>query len=96
MSLLERRLQVLLDADRFARLEAESRSTGKSVGSIVRGAIDLHFAAEDAVDVRAAAAARLLAATEQPVGVEPEWRESKAALMADRGLNDHALGRGDA
>lgn len=80
MSVLEKRLQVLLDADRFARLEAESRSTGRSVGAIVRGAIDLHFAHLGAEATRAAAAHRLLELTDATSGAEPDWAETKALL----------------
>lgn len=65
MSALERRLQVLLDEDRYARLEAESRATGRSMGAIVRGAIDLHF------DADIEAGHRLLERTADPSG-EPQ------------------------
>ncbi|GMA33160.1 hypothetical protein [Litorihabitans aurantiacus] len=82
MSLLEKRLQVLLDDERFRRLESESAATGRSVGSIVRSAIDLHFATNGGGDARAAAARRLLEATAAPeAGTEPDWAESKAAIL---------------
>ncbi len=86
MSALERRLQVLIDDERFARLEAESRGTGRSVGAIVRGAIDVHFAAADGVSVRSSAAHRLLARSIVPHGVEPDWAESKAAIVGSHEL----------
>ncbi len=71
MSALERRLQVLLDEDRYARLEAESRATGRSMGAIVRGAIDLHFDADIEVELRREAGRRLLERTADPSG-EPQ------------------------
>lgn len=91
MSLLERRLQVLLDAERFARLEEESRGSGRSVGAIVREAIDRHFDARQVVELRSAAARRLLAETAIPADAaaghaepgEPDWSASKAAIVAD-------------
>lgn len=86
MSALERRLQVLLDAERFARLEAESASTGRSIGAIVRTAIDQHFSTASLERTRAAAGRRILAATATPSGVEPDWAESKATLVAEREL----------
>ncbi|QOR70702.1 antitoxin [Ruania alkalisoli] len=87
MSVLEKRLQVLLDDDRFERLAAESARSGRSVGSIVRAAIDLHFSTEDVAAARSAAARRLLERTSEPNDVEPDWADTKAALEAqlDRG-----------
>ena len=86
MSALERRLQILVDDERFARLEAESRNTGRSVGAIVRGAIDVHFEATAGVSVRSSAAHRLLERTAVPDGVEPDWAESKVAILGSRVL----------
>lgn len=83
MSLLEKRLQVLLDEGRFARLQAESRDTGRTVGAIVRSAIDLHFSTAGASTARAAAARRLLDRADSPHEAEPSWASSKAALEAD-------------
>mgnify|MGYP003504494114 CR=1 FL=1 len=36
-------LHVLIDEERHARLTEQSKRTGRSVGDIVRSAIDLHF-----------------------------------------------------
>lgn len=82
MSILERRLQVLIDAERYASLEQESRSTGRSVGSIVRSALDAHFSQRLVVERRARAAERLLARTAEVSEREPDWAESKAAIEA--------------
>jgi hypothetical protein len=40
MSMLDRRLQVLIDGERWARLEEEARRRKVSVGTVVREAID--------------------------------------------------------
>jgi hypothetical protein len=77
MSVLEKRLQVLIDAARWERLEAESAQTGQSIGAIVRSSLDLHFS--EAGTVRAAAAGRLLALPEDSA---LEWSATKQA-MAD-------------
>jgi len=52
-------LHVLIDEERHARLTEESKRTGRSVGDIVRSAIDLHFD-EERDQARRAAAARFL------------------------------------
>lgn len=69
---LSRRLQVLLDESRYARLERLSERRGVSVASLVREAIDQAFP-EDWPD-RAAAGARLLAPEPMPVG---DWSTIK-------------------
>lgn len=86
MSALGRRLQVLVDDARFERLEAESRTTGRSVGAIVRSAIDQHFTATDGVTLRSSAAHRLLERTVAPSDIEPEWAESKAVIIGSRDI----------
>lgn len=77
--LLDRRLQVLVTEEMFARLEAESKSSGRSVGALVRGAIDLQWT--KAAQVRRLAGLSFLEATADP-GTEPEpdWSESKKAI----------------
>lgn len=50
MSPMERRLQLLLDSERYARVEAEARASGRSVAAVIREAIDYRFN----VDVEAA------------------------------------------
>lgn len=82
MSVLERRLQVLVDQQRFALLERESRRTGRSIGSIVREALDEHFVADDATARRRAAAARLLAYPPDP-GPGVDWGTMKTEYDAD-------------
>jgi hypothetical protein len=43
MSMLDRRLQVLIDEDRWARLEREAERRKVSVSSVVREAIDERY-----------------------------------------------------
>lgn len=59
MSVLERRLQILLDAQRYDRLANEAATYGRSVAAVVREAIDLRFP-DDEGQARAAAARALL------------------------------------
>lgn len=71
---LDHRLQILLDADRHARLVAVARERGVSVATVVREAIDRGLPAPDTR--RRAAANRLLAA-------EPMEVPDPAALAAE-------------
>jgi hypothetical protein len=43
MSMLDRRLQVLIDDDRWSRLESEAKRRGVTVAVLVREAIDERF-----------------------------------------------------
>jgi hypothetical protein len=63
---LTRRLQVLLDEERFARLERRAQQTGASVGALVRRAIDETYPPPFDQDA-AAAAESFLAADPMPV-----------------------------
>jgi len=78
--MLNRRLQVLIDDDRWERLQRRSAETGASVGELVRRAIDdgLPGSDEDA----AAAGARFLAAAPMPVG---DWEEMKREMLDTMG-----------
>jgi hypothetical protein len=93
MSVLERRLQVLVDQRRYSLLEQESKRTGRSVGSIVREALDRHFDVGADQARRAEAAARILAYPGDE-GPGEDWADMKAAYEAD--LERHILGLGDA
>lgn len=81
MAELVRRLQILIDEERFARLERASRRSGAPVSTLVRSAIDQVFPPE--VPDRDAAVARLLAAELMPVD---DWevmkRETRDELSA--------------
>lgn len=71
MSTLTRRLQVLLDESRYARLEREAERSSRSVAAVVRDAIDLAVPGEM---TREQAADILLDAP--PMAVE-DWDDMK-------------------
>lgn len=75
MCMFTRRLQVLLDDERHERLTAESRRTGRSVGALVRDALDRTY--PSGARRRAAAGRRILAA---PRMLAPSLDELKAEL----------------
>lgn len=77
---LDHRLQVLLDADRHARLVAVAEERGVSVATVVREAIDRGLPAP--ASRRRAAASRLLAADPMPVPEPPELAAELAALRS--------------
>lgn len=74
---LEHRLQVLLDAERLRRLELRSKTTGASVGALVRDAIDIAYPGVETDRERAAQS--ILAAKPMPVG---DWDEMKAEIAS--------------
>jgi hypothetical protein len=78
MPALERRVQLLLDPQQYKAVEREAARSGQSVAAVIRDAIDARLAARDSS--RAAAARRLLAATDAPDGPGEDWERSKAAL----------------
>jgi hypothetical protein len=77
MSALEKRMQVLLDHERYERLEKEAQRRGQSVGATVRDAIDMLL---DADSGRRLAMRRGLLRTAAPIESEPEF--DKGALLA--------------
>lgn len=78
---MEKRLQLLLDRDRYERVAGEARRSGRSVAAVIREAIDVRFT--DPEDEARLAAGRALLARldhrgdERP---EPDWAETKAAM----------------
>lgn len=76
MSMLTRRLQVLIDDERLRRLRSEARARRSSVGALVREAIDrtLPISAEQ----KRAAAKAILSA--RPMPVPGEIKELKTEL----------------
>jgi hypothetical protein len=85
MLILRRRLQVLIDDERYERLQSESERVGAPVGEIVRRAIDCQFPPSDG-DARAAAAERLLALADPAgSGPEPDWETQKRELLDGQG-----------
>jgi hypothetical protein len=77
---MERRLQLLLDQERYDRLAQEAEATGRSVASLIREAIDVRFPSGAAE--RAEALSRFL---DLPVdeGEGLSWTEIKAGLDDD-------------
>lgn len=75
LMILDRRLQVLLDTERYARLEQAARRRGVSVAQVVREAIDLVAPSEE-LD-RRTAAEFLLAAEPMPVN---DWADMKEEI----------------
>ncbi len=78
MAELGRRLQVLLDDERYHRLQRESERSGAAVGELVRRAIDREYPSD--LERRAAAAERLLGASPPP-GPEPDWEAVKDDML---------------
>lgn len=75
MRMFTRRLQILLDEQRYRRLQAEARARKSSVGALIREAIDRAFPVASAR--RRAAARAILSATRIPA---PSVEELKAEL----------------
>lgn len=73
MSMLTRRLQVLLDDDRYRRLESAARRRRVSVATVVRDAIDRDLGSPELA--RGAAGRRFLAAPPMEVGSVEELLE---------------------
>lgn len=64
MATLERRLQLLLDRERYEKVSGEAERSGRSVAAVIRDAIDARYADLDSQARRAAAGRRLLASME--------------------------------
>jgi hypothetical protein len=78
MHMLTRRLQVLIDDDRYERLRREAERTGAPIGAIVREAIDAALPAGRDPESIEAAGRQLLEAEPMPVG---DWSEMKGAML---------------
>lgn len=74
-------MQILLDAERYSRLEQEARESGRSVAAIVREAIDLRFATGQTR--RAEAGHRLISEFADDGAKEPDWSATKTNLERD-------------
>lgn len=80
MSMLKRRLQILIDEERYARLAAHAQERGVSMAEVVRWAIDRFV---QVVPLRKQQAAdRILAAEPMPV---PEPKELRRQIEEIRG-----------
>jgi len=82
MSMLDRRLQVLIDEPRYERLKRAAQVRGLPIGELIREAIDRTFG--DDPGGRRAALARILDAPPTPVPSDPMElkRELRAAHAA--------------
>ncbi len=77
--MLNRRLQVLIDDERWERLEKRSAETGASVGEVVRRAIDEAVPATSREE-SIAAMERFLGSPPMPVG---EWEDMKREMLEE-------------
>ena len=80
MCMFQRRLQILLDEERFDRVSAEAARRRSSVASVIRDAIDVALPVD--ADVRRAAGRAILAASDMPV---PDVWDLRRELDALRG-----------
>ncbi len=83
MSMLNRRLQILIDDERLARLEREAQRRGVPVAVVVRDAIDAAHPLDHST--RRSAAARILAADPMPVPDPQDLRDELEELRSRRG-----------
>jgi hypothetical protein len=80
--MLNRRLQVLVDDERYARLARESERIGAPVGELVRRAIDHEFPGSGNRTERERAGRELLAMPPPPGdGPEPDWEDQKREML---------------
>jgi hypothetical protein len=80
--MLNRRLQVLLDDDRYERLKRASEDSGVPVGEIVRRAIDRELPRPN--EGRSEAIRRLLAAPLMPVPDDPDDLKAEMRALRDK------------
>ncbi|MGB8384803.1 MAG: hypothetical protein WCG47_26775 [Dermatophilaceae bacterium] len=79
---MERRLQLLLDQERYTRVETEARASGRSVAAVIREAIDYRFDLQAESASRSGAARRFLElarATEHEPHMA-DWSATKHAM----------------
>lgn len=81
--MLDHRLQILLDDERYQRVSALARARGVSVAAVVREAIDRGLPSVPAQ--RAAAVTAILAASPMDVGTPDELRAELDELRGRRG-----------
>ena len=80
--MLNRRLQVLVDDERYERLAQESERIGAPVGELVRRAIDREFPRAGRRAEREQAGRELLAMPPPTAeGPEPDWEDQKQEML---------------
>jgi hypothetical protein len=83
MCMLDRRFQILLDEERYERLEQAARAKKVSIAAVIRDAIDRAFPATSPSKTRAAE--RILTAPDMPVPEPTELRQELEDLRGRRG-----------
>lgn len=83
MAVLERRLQLLLDEERYSRVSAEAARRGASVATVIRDAIDVAYPA--GYEVRVDSVRKLLAssADESDDTEDTAWAETRVAMESE-------------
>ncbi len=84
MSVLTRRTQLLLDEERYRRLQQEADATGRSVAAIIRDAIDARLEEVDRGQQRRTAWQGLLDQSAPKYEREPDWDDVKDDLYDAR------------
>lgn len=80
--MLNRRLQVLVDDERYERLSRASERIGAPIGELVRRAIDHEFPGVDQHPERERAGRELLAMAPPPgEGPEADWEAQKGEIL---------------
>ena len=85
--MLNHRLQLLLDEDRYQRLTEEAKRRDTSVAAVIRDAID-HALPESKAERRRRAIDAILAADPMPVPDDPEDLKREIDEMYGAGIDD--------
>lgn len=94
VSVMEKRLQLLLDAERYELVSREAERSGRSVASVIREAIDVRFGEMEARARRSAALGEFLALG--PDVDVPEGADAGEDVVAElhREFEDHLTRKG--
>ncbi|WP_151526434.1 hypothetical protein [Serinicoccus kebangsaanensis] len=80
MSVMERRLQLLLDQQRYTAVSDEAERSGRSVAAVIRSAIDVYL--DQDIAVRQAGLDRFLRLVPDEDGSDT-WDDTRRLLEAD-------------
>jgi len=83
---MERRLQLLLDQERYDRVAAEADRSGRSVAAVIREAIDFRFPDDD--DARRARAAQAFLDLPRPADQPPTESPAELKRIYDAYLDE--------